>query len=128
LPQYLAQHGVSIPCTDIRNLGRASEKLLEQKTGGHADEAETSIMLALDPARVDLRRAVVDYGDAPTRTAGVLNVFHRPGTMEGSRSGAFGDPTLATVAKGEAILDAMVSELVAGLSASFPEALAAGRN
>jgi hypothetical protein len=24
--------------------------------------------------------------------------------MEGSRSGAFGDPTLATVAKGEAIL------------------------
>jgi creatinine amidohydrolase len=61
----LAQHGVSIPCADIRNLGRASDKLLEQKTGGHANEAETSIMLARDSARVDLRRAVVDYGDAP---------------------------------------------------------------
>jgi creatinine amidohydrolase/Fe(II)-dependent formamide hydrolase-like protein len=92
LPQYLAQHGVSIPCTDIRNLGRASEKLLEQKTGGHADEAETSIMLALDPARVDLRRAVVDYGDAPTRTAGVLNVFQRPGTMEAAAAAPLATP------------------------------------
>jgi hypothetical protein len=32
------------------------------------------------------------------------------------------------VDKGKAILDAMVNELVAGLRASFPEALAAGRN
>jgi hypothetical protein len=37
-------------------------------------------------------------------------------------------PRLATVDKGKAILDAMVNELVAGLRASFPEALAAGRN
>jgi creatinine amidohydrolase len=28
-PNILAQHGVSIPCADIRNLGRASDKLLE---------------------------------------------------------------------------------------------------
>ncbi len=122
----LEQHRVSIPCADIRNLGRASEKLLEQKTGGHADEAETSIILALDPARVDLPRAVADYGDALAHPAGVLpNVFRRPGTMDDSRSGAFGDPTLASAAKGEAILDAMVNDLVAGLRASFPEALAA---
>ncbi|HEY2892207.1 MAG TPA: creatininase family protein [Dongiaceae bacterium] len=125
----LDQHGISIPCADIRNLGRGSEKLLQQQAGGHADEAETSIMLALDPARVDLRHAVSDYGDALTRSAGIRpNAFQRPGTMEGSRSGAFGDPTLATAAKGKAILDAMVNELVAGLRASYPEALAAGRN
>jgi creatinine amidohydrolase len=125
----LEQHGVAIPCADIRNLGRASEALLEQQAGGHADEAETSIMLALDPARVDLGRAVVDYGDALDHPAGLSpNVFHRPGTMDQSRSGAFGDPTLATSAKGKAILDDMVAELVAGLRASFPEALAAGRN
>ena len=80
-------------------------------------------MLALDPARVNLSRAVADCGDALVRPA---NVFRRPGTMEESCSGAFGDPTLASAAKGNAILDDMVNELVAGLSASFPEALAAG--
>ena len=55
-------------------------------------------------------------------------VFSRPGTMEGSHSGAFGHPTLASTAMGEAVLGAMVDDLADGLRVSFPEALAAGRN
>lgn len=121
----LERHGVSVPCADIRDLGRASERLLEQETGGHADEAETSIMLALHPERVDRSRAVPDYGEA---TGPADTVFRRPGTMAGSIKGAFGDPTLASAEKGKAILAAMVGDLVKGLKASFPEALAAGRN
>jgi len=55
-------------------------------------------------------------------------VFSRPGTMEGSHSGAFGHPTLASAALGEAVPGATVEDLADGLCASFPEALAAGRN
>lgn len=121
----LERHGVPVPCAGIRDLGRASERLLEQKIGGHADEAETSIMLALHPERVAFSRAVVDYGQSDRAPAGV---FHCPGTMTGSRQGAFGDPTLASAEKGKAILAAMVEDLVKGLKASFPETLAAGRN
>ena len=48
--------------------------------------------------------------------------------MEGIHSGAFGHPTLASAALGEAVPGATVEDLADGLCASFPEALAAGRN
>ena len=114
---------------DIRSLGRAARRLLQQQAGGHADEHETSLMLAIDPDAVRLDRAEADYGNALDQPK---NVFHRPVTFTGdpaagadySRTGAFGDPTLATVEKGRAFLDAMVEDLIDGLRASFPEAFA----
>ena len=47
----------------MRTLGQAAEALIENKEGGHADERETSVMLALDPRAVRMdklaaRRAV----------------------------------------------------------------------
>ena len=121
------RHGVTPVIADIRSLGRAARPLLQQKAGGHADEHETSLMLAIDPSAVRVDRAEPDYGhalDAPK------NVFHRPVTFTGdpaagadySRTGAFGDPTLATAEKGRAFLDAMAQDLIQGLRASFPEA------
>src|SRR6266436_3224204 len=101
------EHGPHLPLGTDWRVARA----LAEKAGGHADEHETSLMLAIDPAAVRLDRAEPDYGhalDAPK------NVFHRPVTFTAdpaagadySRTGAFGDPTLATAEKGRAFLDA----------------------
>jgi creatinine amidohydrolase len=115
-----ARHGVQVPVADIRNLGHGSRHLLEQKLGGHADESETSVMLAIAPELVDLSRAVPDYGHMLQQPR---SVFVAPAAFTGdpqagtnySAQGARGDPTLATVEKGRAILAAMVDDLVAGL-------------
>src|SRR5215470_11438956 len=40
----------------MRTLGAAAEPLLDVATGGHADERETSVMLALDPRSVRMDR------------------------------------------------------------------------
>ena len=117
-------HGVQIPVADIRRLGSAGRHVLTQKLGGHGDEHETSLILAIEPASVDMSKAVVDYGhmlDEPE------TVFYRPVEFNGdassgshySRTGVRGDPTLATAQKGRVILDAMVADLVTGLRAMF---------
>lgn len=115
--------GVAIHIADMRNLGREADALLEQSgPGGHADEHETSIMLALDPDRVHMERA-----RAEPDFEGIATVFRRPAVLgpdgEGddrSLLGATGDPTLASADKGERILQAMVRDLVDGLRAIFP--------
>lgn len=115
--------GVTIHLADIRNLGREARALLKQPgAGGHADEHETSIMLALDPQRVHMERA------RPEREPeSVDSVFRHPVVLdadgdgeERSRLGATGDPTLASAEKGVRILCAMTGDLVDGLRAIFP--------
>lgn len=120
--------GVRIHVANIRDLGRAANNLLEQKIGGHADEAETSMVLAIEPKSVSLERARTDYGN-------LLNtddtVYSHPSIFANdpdsnwdySATGARGDPTLATAEKGDAILRAMASDLVAGLGTLFPDLL-----
>jgi creatinine amidohydrolase len=65
----------------------------------HADEVETSIMLAAAPHAVRLPRAVAEY---PVFPATYPALFAGWETI--SASGVFGDPTAATAAKGEALL------------------------
>jgi len=120
--------GVRVYTADIRALGRKSRALLQQKLGGHGDEAETSCVLAIAPERVRMERAKVDYGHALTRPATVFvapTVFDAdPASGEDyTLTGVRGDPTLASAAKGEAILADMAGELVSGLRTAFPEAL-----
>jgi creatinine amidohydrolase len=80
-----------------------ADALLEQQRGGHADEAETSIILHLRPDLVDMQRALVDY-----RTESKPQIGYRPGKFErATESGLFGDPTLATPEKGERLLEIM---------------------
>ena len=116
------KRGVKIAVAHIRRLGKPTDRLLQQKLGGHADEHETSLMLAIDASCVRMSQAVPDYGhmlDTPP------SVFYRPlefvgdpqAGMNYSATGARGDPTLATAEKGAAILDSMVEDLVAGLRA-----------
>jgi creatinine amidohydrolase len=126
LREVLERRGVRVASAHIRELGRKAHGLLQQRSGGHADEAETSIMLALKPAAVRLHLAQPDYGDEDAAPA---TVFRRPVTLSGrpdsgidhSLTGATGDPTLATAAKGEALLAEMTRELVDGLRQLWPE-------
>jgi creatinine amidohydrolase len=88
---------------------RAAEQLVEQSHGSHADELETSLMLALAPQLVDMTRA------EPSPALG----FEAPGPLTPSdvnspnfsRSGSYGDPTLASLAKGEILLAAVLDDL-----------------
>jgi creatinine amidohydrolase len=89
---------------------RAAEKLAGQSHGSHADELETSLMLALVPHLVDMSRAEASPA-LKHEMPGPLTL--RDTTSPNySRSGSFGDPTLATRAKGEILLAAMVGDMV----------------
>lgn len=124
---FYESHGLRVHTADIRTLGRKTRGLTKQKLGGHADEAETSMILAIEPQSVKLDRAKTDYGNALDEPA---IVFYTPTVFDGdpksgpdySVAGARGDPTLATAATGEAILADMAGELVEGLTKVFPEA------
>jgi creatinine amidohydrolase len=48
----LEKRGVSVAIADLRQLGQRSRARLRQSGGGHADEHETSLMLAIEPAAV----------------------------------------------------------------------------
>jgi creatinine amidohydrolase len=69
----------------------------------HAEEIETSIMLAIDPSTVHPERYVAEYPEFPTEFGTVPMQLH-----PFSPSGVFGDPSAATAAKGEYILDRTV--------------------
>jgi creatinine amidohydrolase len=88
---------------------RTAEALAAQSHGSHADELETSLMLALAPQLVDMARAEASPAlkhDAPGR----LTPLDK-NSPNYSRSGSYGDPTLATPAKGEILLAAILDDL-----------------
>ncbi len=120
----LERRGVTIGVADIRRLGRKADHLLMQERGSHADERETSILLAIAPQAVQMKLAKRDYGkeSEPSVFATLTTMqSNDPGAADYSETGAFGDPTLASADKGRAFLDAMVADLVAGLIALFPD-------
>jgi creatinine amidohydrolase len=87
-----------------------AKDLSEQSHGSHADELETSHMLVLAPDLVNTARA--EASPALTHeTPGPLTPSE-VASPNYSRSGSFGDPTLATRAKGEILLAAMVDDVV----------------
>jgi creatinine amidohydrolase len=89
----------------MRGLGRAAESLLDVPEGGHADERETSVMLALDPRSVRMERLAPE------------------GPFE--KSAATGDASAATAFKGERILAARVADIAAAIARRWPDAGAA---
>ena len=111
--ETLASEGILLHFTDlVQTLSPIEHQLAEQEGGTHADEIETSMMLYLAPASVDMTRAVKDYhpGTGPlTRNPSGPGVY--------SPTGTWGDPTLATRAKGERIVNALVDALLADVEA-----------
>lgn len=109
----LAADGIILRYTDILEAAEAVEKSVRQEAGGtHADEIETSLMLFIAPETVDMRKAMKDYhpADGPlTRDP------HQPGAY--SASGIYGDATLATRAKGEAVARATVEGMLRDIEA-----------
>jgi creatinine amidohydrolase len=88
---------------------RVARQLAEQGHGSHADEMETSLMLALAPHLVDMTRAEASP-ELKQTMPGALTPSD-PNSPNYSRSGSYGDPTRATAAKGEALLAAMLDDL-----------------
>lgn len=81
----------------------------------HAEEAETSIMLAIDPDAVHLDRYESSYPVFPS------DFGTRPMQLHPfSASGVFGDPTTSSAAKGETILAATVEASLTVLQDLLP--------
>ncbi|MGB0681903.1 MAG: creatininase family protein [Magnetovibrionaceae bacterium] len=116
--RILDETGVIVWSSGIRQWGRSADHLLQDPTGGHADERETSVMLALCEAAVRMDRA--EGRPEPSCPASVLT---SPAVLspETHPSGATGSPHLAEAEKGRAIFEAMVADLVRGLAQAFPE-------
>ncbi len=109
------------------------EKVIDKKGGLHADELETSMIMALGE-EVDMKKA------RKTKPAKEFGDFQRPGydtlyaqpvyfwktghVRKGMPSGVMGDPTRSTKEKGEKILQAAVArlaKLLRELDAKSPE-------
>jgi mycofactocin precursor peptide peptidase len=80
----------------------------------HAGHQETAILLAVDPTRVRMDRAV----PGETRPlATLMPVLSEHGVRAVSASGILGDPTSATAADGAALLDELAAELISFVAA-----------
>ena len=113
--QLLAEDGVLLHYTDLLAVaGPVERELAEQRGGTHADEIETSMLLYIAPDRVDMSKAVPDYH--PRGDHGWLT---RDPEGEGtySKTGIWGDPTLASKAKGERVVEAIVAGMLADIEA-----------
>ncbi len=112
--EALAREGIVLRFTDLGGALRDAERAtLAQPAGTHADEGETSMMLVLAPERVDMSRAVRDIHERKsfrlTRDPSQDALY--------SPTGIYGDPTLATRAKGEVLVDALVRAILSDLDA-----------
>lgn len=105
----LQKENIDLRYTDILALfGPIEREVAEQEGGTHADEIETSMMLVIAPDRVDMTKAVKDFDpkDAPGLTR------DPNGKAKYSPTGTYGDPTLASRAKGERIVEAFFAKLL----------------
>jgi creatinine amidohydrolase len=96
----------------------AIDSLAEQKTGGHADEIETSINLFLQPQLVRMEKAMTDYGNSgrknyPGYEPGLFS--RNPNDPEFSKTGLFGDATKATAEKGRKALAILTRQFLKAL-------------
>jgi creatinine amidohydrolase len=84
-------------------------RLAAQTHGSHADELETSLMLAFAPHLVDMTRAEASLDGKGVETGPLTPTDIASPNY--SRSGSFGDPTLATREKGEILLAAIADDM-----------------
>ena len=111
--KLLAAEGITLRYTDLDEILGPVEKAVSKQEGGtHADEGETSMMLYIDPASVNMSKAVKDYhpdGGPLTRDPKGKGTY--------SPTGIWGDPTLASRAEGEKLVEALVEGVVKDIEA-----------
>ena len=101
--EILAKEGILLSFTNVLEAAKeVEERVSEQERGTHADELETSMILYMAPNRVDMSKAVRD--DNPYKRGGLTRDPNGEGIY--SASGVWGDATLATREKGEAVVEA----------------------
>lgn len=103
----LAKDGVLLRYTDLTK-DDPVEKKVRQSGGTHADEIETSMMLYIAPETVRMKKAARDLN--PNQPHGLTRDPRGKGTY--SPTGAWGDPTLATREKGQAVTESIVSTIL----------------
>ena len=111
--EILAREGIAFTYTDLRSFSDLHDTVSEQEGGSHADEIETSMMLYMAPWSVDMTRAVRDYDPRPL--PGLTRERNDKSTY--SPTGTWGDPTLATHAKGRIIVEGMVAGILSDIEA-----------
>lgn len=106
--EILVKEGVLLTFTDLHRAFAACAEFSEQEGGSHADEIETSLMLAIAPDCVDPGKAARDF-DAGAQG----RLSPDPNTeFSYSPSGVWGDATLASVEKGRKIVEYLIKQLV----------------
>ena len=103
----LAKIGILLRYTDLTKEDPV-EKRLRQSGGTHADEIETSMMLYIAPESVQMKKATRDFN--PKHPGGLSRDPKRNGTY--SPTGAWGDPTLATREKGQAVVESLLTAIL----------------
>ncbi|SNS31542.1 creatinine amidohydrolase [Tropicimonas sediminicola] len=107
----LLSEGLPVLHLDYPGLEPLAGKICTSKPAGpgfyHADEVETSMMLALRPEAVQMDRATPEYPDFPP-TFGQEPFQLR----EISESGVFGDPRAATAEKGRMLIHGIADAAV----------------
>ena len=93
----------------------AVNKLSQQSHGSHADEIETSIMLAIAADAVDMARAEASPHLSSGPQSGPLN-RDDPSSANYSASGSFGDPLLASAEKGKKFVEAILEDLLESIA------------
>jgi len=108
-------HRLLIGVTRIGELGEQRVSgLLRQPKGSHADEYETSLLLAIAPTVVRREKVSAEIPDRPdSRGVFVPAAYHRESGPGHSDTGVYGDATLGTTEKGVTIAAALVDDLVA---------------
>ena len=86
----------------------AVNRHIENKQGGHANEEETSIMLAIHPERVKMELA--SPGLLAEKTPGPFNRSD-PTKANYAPNGVHGDPLKASAEKGHALIEAMFEDI-----------------
>jgi mycofactocin precursor peptide peptidase len=82
----------------------------------HAGYTETSVLMALSPARVRRYSAEAGGSDAATTPGDILAMLRSQGVAAVSRNGVLGDPAGSSADAGRALLDVWTSDLLAALS------------
>ena len=105
--QELAKDSIILRYTDLTQ-DDPMEKKVRQSGGTHADEIETSMMLYIAPETVQMKKASRDLNEQ--QPGGLTRDPKGKGTY--SPTGAWGDPTLATREKGQAVVESLVKRIL----------------
>lgn len=113
----LVGRGIPVALANLAELGKSADGVIEQRIGSHANEHETSMVLAIDANLVNMENAVAEVQPWMQRTTPVREIGpllrSGVGLVGYAPTGIIGDPTRATREKGEAILSAMAADVVA---------------